>query len=157
AFNAGAPRQRIPLPTYPFERKRCWVDPPSPSPSLDRPALDADPKVRTASSPAETDLKVRSASSPAVVVQAFRPAVDTIDRWFWVPRWVPADETIGAAEFSALTDAVVFADESDVGRRFIEYLQTIGTTVTEVRRGSTFIRQGEHRFVVGDAPDDYRR
>ncbi|HEX6065841.1 MAG TPA: aminotransferase class III-fold pyridoxal phosphate-dependent enzyme, partial [Longimicrobiales bacterium] len=33
AFNAGCRRHRIPLPTYPFERTRHWVDP-APRPSL---------------------------------------------------------------------------------------------------------------------------
>ena len=28
AFFEGDARRRIPLPTYPFERKRCWIDPP---------------------------------------------------------------------------------------------------------------------------------
>ena len=27
----GGPRRRVPLPTYPFERVRCWVDPPAPA------------------------------------------------------------------------------------------------------------------------------
>src|SRR4030095_7394434 len=25
---AGQRRRRVPLPTYPFERQRCWIDPP---------------------------------------------------------------------------------------------------------------------------------
>ncbi len=29
AFFEGDARRRVPLPTYPFERKRCWVDPPA--------------------------------------------------------------------------------------------------------------------------------
>ncbi len=33
AFHAHAGRRRVPLPTYPFERKRCWVDP-SPAASV---------------------------------------------------------------------------------------------------------------------------
>jgi acyl transferase domain-containing protein len=28
-FFAGRKRRRVPLPTYPFERQRCWIDPPS--------------------------------------------------------------------------------------------------------------------------------
>src|SRR4029077_6558572 len=30
-FWAGERRRRVPLPTYPFERKRFWVDPKKPS------------------------------------------------------------------------------------------------------------------------------
>ena len=29
AFHAGARRRRVPLPTYPFERQRFWIDPPA--------------------------------------------------------------------------------------------------------------------------------
>ncbi|MEE8525743.1 MAG: AMP-binding protein, partial [Thermoanaerobaculia bacterium] len=29
AFTAGERRRRVPLPTYPFDRRRCWIDPPS--------------------------------------------------------------------------------------------------------------------------------
>ncbi len=29
AFFEGDARRRVPLPTYPFERKRCWIDPPA--------------------------------------------------------------------------------------------------------------------------------
>lgn len=35
-FHAHEPRQRLPLPTYPFERQRYWIDPPSPSPIRQR-------------------------------------------------------------------------------------------------------------------------
>ncbi len=29
ALHSGNQRRRVPLPTYPFERKRCWIDPPA--------------------------------------------------------------------------------------------------------------------------------
>ncbi|MGO9203154.1 MAG: type I polyketide synthase [Limisphaerales bacterium] len=31
AFYAAEQRRRLPLPTYPFERRRCWVEPPKPA------------------------------------------------------------------------------------------------------------------------------
>jgi acyl transferase domain-containing protein/acyl carrier protein len=37
AFDAGRPRQRRPLPTYPFQRDRCWSDPPAPQAKADDP------------------------------------------------------------------------------------------------------------------------
>jgi acyl transferase domain-containing protein len=30
AFYGAEQRRRLPLPTYPFERRRCWVEPPKP-------------------------------------------------------------------------------------------------------------------------------
>ncbi|HEX2077661.1 MAG TPA: type I polyketide synthase, partial [Longimicrobium sp.] len=47
AFGAGERRHRVPLPTYPFERRRYWVDPPS------RAARAAAPQPETARAQAE--------------------------------------------------------------------------------------------------------
>jgi acyl transferase domain-containing protein len=41
AYSAGERRLRVPLPTYPFERRRYWIDPP------DTPAVAAAPSVAT--------------------------------------------------------------------------------------------------------------
>ncbi|MCI4661746.1 MAG: type I polyketide synthase [Neomegalonema sp.] len=38
-----APRRRVPLPTYPFERKRYWIDPPSAQARTEEPAPVAPP------------------------------------------------------------------------------------------------------------------
>src|SRR6185369_13946382 len=38
-INQGARRRRVRLPTYPFERQRCWIDPPAPGA---RPATSPD-------------------------------------------------------------------------------------------------------------------
>src|SRR5262249_13853136 len=43
AFQAGLERRRVPLPTYPFERRRYWIDPASapPEPALQNPDPEA--------------------------------------------------------------------------------------------------------------------
>jgi acyl transferase domain-containing protein/thioesterase domain-containing protein/ubiquinone/menaquinone biosynthesis C-methylase UbiE/acyl carrier protein len=54
AFHAHDARRRVPLPTYPFERERCWVDAPHAGPSpieAERRALDAIEAEITARSP----------------------------------------------------------------------------------------------------------
>ncbi len=68
AFHAGARRQRIPLPTYPFERRRYWIEPRS-APSaggrlrLDR--LDKTPDVsRWFYSPVWTQSTVGATAAP---------------------------------------------------------------------------------------------
>jgi amino acid adenylation domain-containing protein len=43
AFSGGERRHRVPLPGYPFERKRHWVDPPRPAPAPVRTAAAAAP------------------------------------------------------------------------------------------------------------------
>lgn len=37
-FDRDYPRQRVPLPTYPFQREHYWITPPNPSPSRERAA-----------------------------------------------------------------------------------------------------------------------
>jgi acyl transferase domain-containing protein len=61
ALHAGAERRRVPLPTYPFERKRFWVEMPQAGAAATVPALTAEP----------------------------RRAADPAD-WFYVPFWRPA-------------------------------------------------------------------
>ncbi len=51
-FYADEPRQRVPLPTYPFERKRYWIDAPAAAPSAE---------------PAPTETAVSSQPAPPVV------------------------------------------------------------------------------------------
>ena len=66
AFSAPETRRRVPLPTYPFQRRRYWIDPPAPGDrSIHRPGRKADlgdwfylPAWRQALAP-------RAAESPA--------------------------------------------------------------------------------------------
>src|SRR5262249_26179622 len=37
AHDAGRPRRRVALPTYPFQRERHWIEPPAPQPVADDP------------------------------------------------------------------------------------------------------------------------
>jgi amino acid adenylation domain-containing protein len=70
AVHASDPRGRVPLPTYPFQRKRFWVDPPPYDSSSWPPAVeDATVKSSAAASAA-------SATSPSEAVTAARATDD---------------------------------------------------------------------------------
>jgi len=56
-FFAGQQRHRVPLPTYPFERQRCWIDPP------------------------KGEVRAKAARPGALSREA-----DLAD-WFWLPVW----------------------------------------------------------------------
>lgn len=67
ALHAEAPRQRLHLPTYPFERKRYWIEPPA----LLHAAAPASPFASPA--PAAADGAVTTAASPLAPVATTRP------------------------------------------------------------------------------------
>ncbi len=69
------PRRRVPLPTYPFERQRYWVDPPAP----------AQPSTRAATS-TSTSTTTTAAAADAGARQPLRKDPDA-SRWFWTHRW----------------------------------------------------------------------
>ncbi|HVB39127.1 MAG TPA: type I polyketide synthase, partial [Vicinamibacterales bacterium] len=68
-FHEDERRGRVPLPTYPFERTRCWIDPPAMEP--DR-------------------LPVAAHDAPGAA-----EAAPSVDRMFYVPVWRPEEN--GAA------------------------------------------------------------
>jgi acyl transferase domain-containing protein len=73
-------RMRCPLPTYPFQRKRHWVDPPGPLVAAAGAAVAADaPDAPDAPEPAVAD----DAAPAAPGVPAMSPAHETIRR-IWV-------------------------------------------------------------------------
>jgi acyl transferase domain-containing protein/acyl carrier protein len=126
-FHAGRRPRRIPLPGYPFERERHWIDETGDTGSrARRPA----PLGRTA------DLAdwfyvpswKRSAPPAALASQAAgEPA-----------RWL------------------LFADECGLGQRLAARLSRQGHTVLTVRPGSAFERTGPEEFTVVPAdPDHY--
>jgi acyl transferase domain-containing protein/acyl carrier protein len=65
---AGQRRRRVPLPTYPFERQRCWIDPP-----------------------------VGAARDRAPAPGAVAREPDLAD-WFWVPVWKQTAPVMPAAD-----------------------------------------------------------
>jgi phthiocerol/phenolphthiocerol synthesis type-I polyketide synthase E len=102
-------RRRVSLPTYPFERKRYWIDP-----------------VDTRSLPS-----IDQSGSGASAGISPEP-----DEWFWIPSW-KLTATPGDAEQAA--DAwLVFLDDHGVGSEICACLEAKGLHVIRVRRGASF-------------------
>ena len=109
-FYAGERRRRVPLPTYPFERKRYWIE---------RGHIVAESAPIDGLEPAETP----------------RGRRDDVADWFAVPSWrdAPAPEAM-AADGTWL----VFDDGSERLDAALRELVSAGARVTRVRRGDSF-------------------
>jgi len=95
-------RHRIPLPTYPFQRRRYWIDPVT--------ASTGSPAVQTKSDEA--------------------PVRQPMDTWLQVPVWRPAPVTGGSGEPKG--PYLIFADEVGVGERLLSRLAPSSVCVTVV-------------------------
>ncbi|MER7467668.1 beta-ketoacyl synthase N-terminal-like domain-containing protein [Streptomyces sp. NPDC097981] len=97
------PRLRVPLPTYPFQRTRCWIDAVPDNAAV---ALEAAPR------------------GPEEWIHQ--------PRWVQVPRGAGGAESGGVAPGTAPGGVVVLADRSGVGAALGERLTALGGRVTLV-------------------------
>ncbi|MGH8571222.1 MAG: KR prefix domain-containing protein, partial [Gammaproteobacteria bacterium] len=126
-FYAAEKRRRVPLPTYPFERRRFWLDPPAES----------------------------AAEEVAAPVSA--AVDEVVGDWFYLPAWNPRraaglagrDETGGASW-------LLFLDAEGVGGRLAERLRGQGRSVATVVAGAAFERLGDGAYALDSRrPEDY--
>lgn len=82
ALSGGAPRRRVPLPTYPFERQSYWVQP-----------------------------RAAAASTVAAAATVRGPAALPLDDWFHAPSWQRAEAPPADAAAPADGVALVFGDD----------------------------------------------
>lgn len=121
----GAARQRVPLPTYPFERQRHWIDAP-------RPGL------------------LPSTPEPTIVAASRRPDVGD---WFYVPGWAPTQLVSAAA--APPGDILVFADADDIALAAATRLSpSADRTVYVVSRGDRYRQIDATRFAARPTSTD---
>jgi acyl transferase domain-containing protein/NADPH-dependent curcumin reductase CurA/acyl carrier protein len=114
AFHAGLPRQRVALPTYPFERRRHWIPAGQPL------------------APAAGGALVEVAADP---VPAREP--DIAD-WFSRPIWTNTPPPAASRDLDG--DLLVFDDESGLGRAIADELlreAAAAAPVDDAARGAT--------------------
>ena len=125
-FYGAESRRRVPLPTYPFERQRYWVD----SPGAVPPDAAAPRRVTL-------DKKV------------------DIAEWFYKPEWQPAPELAPASD-AQRSRWLVFEDDAGLGASLVGELRAAGHEVLRVGAGEAFARRGESEFVINPRlPADY--
>jgi acyl transferase domain-containing protein/acyl carrier protein len=130
-------RRRVRLPTYPFERVRCWIDPPKAGQRLAAAAGGVAPGA----------------------VHATRRA-DLAD-WFYTPVWrqsSPVTRVYHGPNGAPLGGGwLLFLDEAGLGDRLAARLRARGEEVWTVRQGAEgggFREEGEQAFAVEPAHKD---
>ena len=129
-FHSGERRRRVPLPTYPFERRRYWIE---------RPRQGATP----------------AAVAPAAAAPA-RKEPDLAD-WFYVPSWRQAP--LGAEPWSAAlagSSWLLLAGEDGLGDALAARLAGAGAHVAIARAGSGLSLAGDSFTLDPRAPEHYR-
>ena len=103
-------RYRLPLPTYPFERQRYWVEPPTQSDS----------------------------SSVGVTSTCLGKRSDIAD-WFYTPAWSRSIKPVSSPSLSSKRDCwLVFVDQCDLGSQLLTRLELDNQDVIAVEAGSEF-------------------
>jgi non-ribosomal peptide synthase protein (TIGR01720 family) len=122
-FHIHEHRRRIPLPTYPFERKRYWVEPVGLGEGAERASL-----------PKSLDAK----------------EADVAD-WFYIPSWRRSLKPAQPNEIPVQSCWLLFADEEGLGVRLAERLRQTGQRVFVVRAGPQFTKLGDDTFILNPA------
>jgi acyl transferase domain-containing protein/acyl carrier protein len=116
SLTASEQRRRVPLPTYPFERQKYWIDPAPRTPVV---TSGADGAV------------------PDALPEGGGLSKQALDTWFYLPAWreVERIEPPGDQEKASW---LVFVDESGIGQRAVDLLRARGETVRAVVPGNAF-------------------
>ena len=125
-FASGENRRRVPLPTYPFERQRFWID-------LRRP--DA--------------AHVAVAAAPRALAKNADMAA-----WFYAPSWTRA--AVGRPRPIESTTWLVFARPDALSGALVDGLRNAGASVVSAREGERFVELGPDDYALNPArPADY--
>jgi len=136
-FSASEQRRRLPLPTYPFERQRYWIDPPAALPAAQMPPT-----------PLEKENYISQ-----VTAQDKRNIAD----WFYVPKWKPTNISLNkSSDASVLGCTLVFADRCGLSVQLLKQLKQQGQNAIAVQLGSEFAQIDEFTYSLNPQNgDDY--
>lgn len=136
AYYSGEMRQRIPLPTYPFERQLYTVE-----------AELKNFKSQELSQKIFTDHTDMEMSSPTTTPGERERVSD----WFYVPTWKRSDLTPDQkSTFPVETNVLVFIGDSDcnLGFLLVKRLESQCRNVTTVKAGKRFEKESDHQYVI---------
>ncbi|MEB3358051.1 MAG: amino acid adenylation domain-containing protein [Synechococcales bacterium] len=138
AFYGEEHRHRVPLPTYPFERQRYWLD-------------ATDPIVPTRSVQ-KHDLHKQSLQKQNLQKQ------DLAD-WFYLPTWKRRPLPPAAVTTMTVMETVlVFVDEFNLAQPLLHRLEDTGCTLIQIKIGETFTQLDPIHYCLNpQQPQDYDR
>lgn len=119
-FSAEEQRRRLCLPTYPFERRRYWIDLPE-----DRPVGHTHDLQ-----PEENDL------SPEEIVSRLKKE-ELVD-WFYLPAWKTSAPPSSHLEAGSDENWLVFTHPEGIGEKIVTGLRQAGRSVIQVLPGKSF-------------------
>ncbi|MBD8496923.1 hybrid non-ribosomal peptide synthetase/type I polyketide synthase [Paenibacillus arenosi] len=124
-WNGLTPEQkpfRVPLPTYPFERKRYW------------------PKIKRSTAEQGTTASERM----KLTKQA------DISNWFYTPSWERSVWPLESAEHNqTLANWLIFSDEQGMSEQLVKQLHIGGhTQIVLVKQGVTYSQLNEQTYVI---------
>lgn len=144
-LHAPQQRRRIPLPTYPFERQRYWVNPPptggpqAPQNASQTGATLVTNSVATSNTPSSTEAALPRKSS-------------NTSEWFYLPSWKRSlpPAAVPAKVEATSSPALVFAGECAITTAIARRLQQDGREVVTIQAGEQFARvEGEgHTYTL---------
>jgi acyl transferase domain-containing protein/acyl carrier protein len=117
-FHAHEKRCRLPLPTYPFERKRYWIEPGDGT----------------------------SATSEKLSAQALKARKPDIADWFYIPSWKRSLLPKQAA--ATTSGWLLFVDECGLGEQLAKRLEQAGHKVFTVQAGTAFAKLSDETYRV---------
>lgn len=140
AFHAGERRKRTALPTYPFERRRYWVDPP----------FEIDVLKQGLTRKRNPDSRPQDSAGFA--------KRNTVREWLYAPVWERSflQEETGSERSGSLW--VVFSPEDGIIPRLIDRMREAGRNVVAVHPSDSFspLNDWAYRIDPGE-PEHYER
>ncbi|MCK5522104.1 MAG: amino acid adenylation domain-containing protein [Thiomargarita sp.] len=128
SFYAEEQRQRLPLPTYPFERQRYWIEAPK---SVPQASLDKKPAIFLDKKPDMSD-------------------------WFYLPVWKQSTPLLTKPEKLAASCWLVFLDPCDLGTQLSKKLEQIDQEVITVKVGTELTQINDSEYTLNpQQSEDY--